>query len=873
MSISDFLNTGTQGTPDRQARDTDASREASTRLPARLGRLRGQRPAVDPDLEQFLTSSEFKIWPDQNLSTADSDDVYEPEVLVSKSNAPVFPTWKKLSDEHVFSGNRPVVETVHQVVHVPAPEPLFPDIFGTSTAPPSDPEKIIRVLFRRFPVFLFVAMLVWSAVGVYIAYVPSKFETSTTLLVDTQGFQDKIKELPRSGSENASLGNSKLANQTLILQSSTELASAASAELATVRAESPDAADWTIFETQAAQAANGATIASLLRNEYVKVESGAGDASEPDAITIRVTSTDPREAALIANVYGRTYASHVDDLISRHFEEALDYYRQRQDGLTAELDGITDELKSFIRTDGSLFGSEESRHVLDQISNLTASLDQTSIEISELRASISALDHEMTLMDGRLVAERAAHGFEDQLDKNYERIAELNIIIQQFYVKNPDLKVDPSPSKELVYRLSERSKLQTQVDELSQSYSNSITEVGGVDLRSYDGAISYMAKLRRSISENKVLLNAAIAKESATLIRLADYESRRKTMPEREVEYADIKNRQTFATSQVRDLDDKIRTIEEAADARRAFVRILTPANLPIAPKTSPKLILLLGGLIGLLAGIGAAMGSEKTDRRLYEETDIEKLGLDVICTVPNITNVSRKTKRVYYDRTVSSELVTLLNPESPATRSLRSIPLRFAGQRLNHSVFVFSGIEPGVGTTFLATNTAASLARSGAKVLLIDANIGNLSVANVMGLTEQSKFDLDAFSFAEGKGIEVFSSYLPNLYAMTIDTSNHGNAEILLSNNLVPLIQQIRPQFDAVIIDTSSLSTSTMALGLSKLSDELILVVRSGASSGKRLKEMAEDVRSTTGSSVKAVLNGFESARVSNKFSKKVTA
>lgn len=873
MSISEFSNSGIQGTPDRQGRDTEETREASSRLPARVGRRRGQRPAVDPDLEQFLTSSEFNTWPDWNDSVSEPDDVYEPEVMVSKTADPVFPTWKKLSDDNAFSKEKPVVETVHQIVHVPAPEPLFPDMFGTAAAPASDPEKMVRVLFRRFPVFIFVAILVWSAVGVYVTYVPSKFETSTTLMVDTQGFQAKIKDLPRLGTDNASMGNSKLANQTLILQSSTELASTAATALASVRAESPNAANWTIFAAQTSKADQGATLASLLRNEYVKVESGAGDASEPDAITISVTSTDPREAALIANVYGRTYVQHVDELIARHFEEALDYYRQRKESTEAELQGITNELKSFIRSDGSLFGAEESRHVLDQISSLTASLDRTTIEISELKASISSLEHEMTLMDGQLVAERTAHGIEDQLDKNYERIAELNIIIEQFYVKNPDLKEDPSPSRELVDRLTERNKLQTQVNELSQNYSDSITEVGGVDLRSYDGAISYMAKLRRSLSENKVLLNAAIAKESATLLRLADYESRRKTMPEREVEYSDINSRHTFATAQVRDLDEKIRTIEEASDARRSFARVLTPANLPLSPKTSPKLILLLGGLIGILAGLGAAMGSEKTDRRLYEESDIEKLGLDVICTVPNITNVARKTKRVYYDRTVSSELVTLLNPESPATRSLRSIPLRFAGQRLNNSVFVFSGIESGVGTTFLATNTAAALARSGAKVLLVDANIGNHSMASVMGLTDQSKFDLNAFSFAEGKGIEVFSSYLPNLFAMTIDTSSHGNPEILLSNNLVPLIQQIRPQFDAVIIDTSSLSTSTMALGLSKLSDELILVVRSGASNGRRLKEMADDVRSTTGSSVKAVLNGFESARVSNKFSKKVSA
>ena len=866
MSSSEYIDKGSLGTSDSPSRNHDENREMPSRLPTRTGRRKGVRPEVDPDLEQFLTSSEFKTWPDWKTPEAEPIEVFEPEVITDEPKTHPLPTWQKLSDTTAFAPASPKVETVHQIVHVPAPEPLFPDMFGPTSDAPSDPDKMVRVLFRRFPVFLFVAILIWCLVGLYVTYVPPAFQSETTLLVDTQGFQNQIKELPRLNAENAPLGSSKIANQTLILQSSSELSTRAAAELAAIRSETPDAAKWTIFDAQSAGAEEGATVASLLRNSYVTVVGSASDASEPDAITISVNSKDPQEAALIANVFGRTYVQHVDVLISRHFQEALDYYNLRRESQSAGLESVTEELKTFIRSDGSLFGSEESKHVLDQISSLTASLDNTSIEMEALKASISTLETEMSLMDGQLVAERAAHGIEDQLDQNYERIAGLNIHIEQYYVKNPELRLDPSASKDLVELLTERSQLQTQAGTLSQEYSDSITAVGGVDLRSYDGAISYMAKLRRSLSENKVLLNAARGKESAILVRLADYEGRRKLMPEREAEYKDINGRHEFALEQLQDLDDKIRVVQEASDARRAFVRVLNPAQIPMNPKTNPRLILILGGIFGLLAGIGAALASEKTDRRLYEESDIEKLGVDVICTTPTIRNVSRKSKRVYYDRKVSSELVTVLNPDSPATRSLRSIPLRFVGNKLKNSIFVFTGVETGVGTSFLASNTATSLAKSGARVLLVDANIHQPVIKDIFGLTEQSDFDLEAFSFASGKGIEVFSSYLPNLFALSIDTSKHMNPDILLSNNLIPLIQQVRNQFDAIVIDTAALSTSTTALGLSKICDELILVVRSGASDGRKLREMADDIRGTTGSSVRAILNGFESARVSNR-------
>ncbi len=846
-----------------ESRNRTEERKGATRLPARNGRRPSLRPPVDPDLERFLVSYES---PDVDLSDTASDpkvEIFIPEEVPSQKEPAPLPQWKKLSDDGSIRKVAPPKESVQQLVHVPRAEPLFPDLYPQAATVSNDPDRLYRILFRRFPVFIFVAILVWSAVGVYLAIVPPTYESTATLMVDTKGFEDEIKDLPRLNTRGASLGSAKMANQTLFLQASTDLATRAATNLAMVKAESPDLFEWTIFDRQVAEAASGATLASLLLKEYVEVSGSAGDEGEPDAINITSTSSDGSEAALIANVYSQTYVEHVDALVREHFEEATTYYAQKRNTQQAKLDEITAELKAFIRRDGNLFGQEESSHVLNQISALMAQLDASRIKSEELNASILSLEEEMTLMDGQLVAERSAHGIEDQLDQSYERIAKLNIEIEQFYVKNPDLKDDPSPSKDLVDRLSERSSLQFQVDTKSQEYSDAITSVGGVDLRSYDGAISYMAQLRRGLSEKKVLISAERAKEKAILNRLREYEVRRRGMPEREVENRDLNNRYEFASTQLEDLDDKLRRVEEASNGRHTFVRVLNPAVESIDPKMDPRLILFLGGFLGLFAGIGAAMVSEKTDRRLYEKEDIEKHGVDVICAVPKIRNAERKSRKVFYERKVSAELVALLNPDAPATRSLHSIPLRFAGTTLKNSVFVFTGVDNKVGTSFLAANTATTLAKSGARVLLVDANINSPSIIKMFGLTEQAKFDLEVCSFASGKGIEAFSAHLPNLFALSVDLAGSSNPDMLLSNNLIPLIQQVRTQFDAIIVDTVPLSDSTTALGLSELADELILVVRSGSTDGRKMKEMADDITSTTGTPARAILNAFGSENI----------
>jgi len=864
-----------------------AARQPSERLPERPGRRNSERPPMDPDLVNFLTSAEAPVSGSGNsgISTGEPQtraNSSRPSTPPSSSNAEEqieviipeeveqysLPTWKRIDQASPDRAPRPGrAESLpaRQLVHIPHPDPLFPGMATMSDRDANDAEKTARVLFRRFPLFLLVAIAIWSMFAIYLKVVPASYESETTLLVDIDAFESEVDDLPRLNASGVGFGSGKLANQVLILQSSPELSQKVATELARIRAESPKVANWTIFDRLMEYSKQGGSLATLLTDEYITVLGGSSDDDEPDAITIAASSTDPAEAALIANVFGQTYVDEVDRLVGSHFSEALAYYRNRRDSEQVRVDALSDELKAFIRQDGGFASEADADHVLQQIASLNASLDKTAIDIEELRASMSSLEQEVDLMDGQLVAERAAHGIEDQLDQSYERIAQLNIEVEKFYVKNPELRSDPSPSKDLTDMVNERAVLLSQVDSLSHMYSAEITAVGGVDLRSYDGGISYMASLRRDLIKNRVLLNAAEAKQQATLVRLADYERLRRTMPERAIEYRELTTRHESAIEEVDDLDEKIQTVEEASDGRRAFVRILNPALEATDPKVAPMMIGILGALLGLLAGIGAAFTAEKTDRRLYEKGDIERYEADVIATVPRFRGISRRQKKVFYERRVSSEMISILHPESPVSRSLRSIPLRITGDTLNHSVFVFTGVDPKAGTSFLAANTAAALARSGARVLLVDARIGHPSIIPMLGLSDQARFDMSSNSFAEGKGIEAFSGHLPSLYAMALEAPGKQNPEFLLSTHLATFVERVRGQFDAIVIDAPPLSSSTAALGLSRMADEMVVTVKAGMTHANRLEEAIEDIRRTSGRQAKVVLNGTGTKRVTN--------
>ncbi len=854
-----------QNRPSRTTDRTDSERKPAERLPNRAGRRGAGRPPVDPDFERFLTSADSSgtRWASPTPSPEKVEVIIPEEVEEYE-----LPTWKRIGEASPDRAahphpNRTQQAADQQIVHMPHPQPLFPGAGASVERDATNTEKHVRFLFRRFPLFLLVAIVIWSMVAIYLAAVPSTYQSETTLLIDIDAFESELDDLPRLSAAGAGFGSGKLANQVLILQSSPELSQGVATELARLRSESSELANWTIFDRLTSYSREGGSLATLLLDEYISVQGRSSDEDEPDAISIAATSTDPAEAALIANIFGQNYVDKVDRLVTDQFTEALGFYRDRHAIQQARVDEVSDDIKNFIRQEGGFASEADADHILQQIAALNSSLDGTAIDIEELKASIASLEQEVELMDGQLVAERAAHGIEDQLDQTYERIAELNLEVEKFYVKNPELRADPSPSKDLTDMVNERTVLLAQVDSLSQLYSSEITAVGGVDLRSYDGGISYMASLRRDLIKNRVLLNAAEAKQQATLVRLADYERMRRTLPERAVEYRELTTRHERAIREVDDLDEKIQKIEEAADGRRAFVRILHPAVEATSPKVPPMMIGILGTILGLLAGIGAAFTAEKADRRLYEKSDIEQFDAEVIASIPRFRGVSRKQKASFYERTISTELLTILHPESPVSRSLRSIPLRIAGDTLNQSVFVFTGVDPKAGTSFLAVNTAAALARSGARVLLVDARLVNPSVIPMLGLSDQARFDMASNSFAAGKGIEAFSGRMPNLYAMSLEAPKGENPEFLLSSHLGTFIQRVKKQFDAVVIDAPPLSNSTAALGLSRLADEMVVTVKAGMTHANRLADAIEDIRSTSGTHAKVVLNGSGAKKV----------
>lgn len=844
--MSDYLKSSSPLRPEGPAR------------PSRRGRVRRVRPQPDADLLQFIATGE------QPAKRPGADAWPTPE----PSEKRYLPTWHTVVEtthaEAVASGPASVgaeaparQRSVPAIVH----EPLFP-ARPTSVIPtqPST-ESVLSVIRRRAGTILALTVLFWSLLAAYITLVPPVYESAATLMIDTRGFRAEMENLPRlsdgagigAGAGAGAVGTPKIANQALLLQSSPEIAQATAERL--VAAGGPG---LTILEDLPARGQKEEIIRRM-RDNYVTVQAQQSDDDEPDAIHVRVRSTSPREASLLANTFAREYVGSVERSTTRHFEEATSWYMTRLDEQALVLGTLDARLAAFVATDGSVLFDEEATHLIRQIASLRADLDDARVNIRQSEAKLESFETELGDMGPQLMAERVAKGLQEEIDQTNARIAEVELEAERYYTRNPELRLNPTPSSELVKLLEEAASLRIRVESLSQQYVSEIVSVGGVDLRSHDGSVSYMAQLRRSLAEERIALSGARARESALTSRLVEYDERRRQLPGKTVDYKQIQQERDDAYRTWSDLENRLNAVQEAERSRRSFAQIVAPAVPAEHPVRSPMTIALLGAVLGLLVAGGAGYGLDKRDDRIYTDVHLANAGAPTIGFIPAVSknwfpSAGRTVRRSFGDRQVSTDIATLTHPSSTVSRAWRRIQLHMDEAQ----TILVTSAEALAGKSTSATNLAVAFAQAGKRTVLVDANVYHPSVIRLLGLGDQAEFDLASCSFTNGPHVDRFSELLPNLYAVALTGAPDGSSEYLLSTHFVPFLERLKGAFDVIIVDSPPALDSSDALRLAKLVDKTLLIVRAGQSETPSVQAVSDDIRQASGHEPDTIMVGY---------------
>lgn len=165
------------------------------------------------------------------------------------------------------------------------------------------------------------------------------------------------------------------------------------------------------------------------------------------------------------------------------------------------------------------------------------------------------------------------------------------------------------------------------------------------------------------------------------------------------------------------------------------------------------------------------------------------------------------------------------------------NIMFSFSDEGRGHVIGVTSSLQS-EGKSSTAVNTAYALAESGAKVVLIDADLRRPSVASKLNLSRTP--GLTNTLVARGNWHELLqrNPLAPNMDVLTSGDVPPNPSELLGSSRMEQLVQELAKEYDYVIVDLPPVNVVSDAIAVSRYLDGVIMVVRNGVSEQRMLAE-----------------------------------
>ncbi len=252
---------------------------------------------------------------------------------------------------------------------------------------------------------------------------------------------------------------------------------------------------------------------------------------------------------------------------------------------------------------------------------------------------------------------------------------------------------------------------------------------------------------------------------------------------------------------------EKIKLAIEKAKLENAQAKILSNVNLEplIEEAVAPK---------------DASQTENEIDKILYKNTSVVKL--DQACLEKHRI-VSHAKNNLYTNIFDSLRTQVLLKMEENNWRTVAVV-----------------SPTPASGKTFVAINLAISIAHQPQKTaILVDLDLRRPKVATYLGLHAEKSMNDYLQGNAQLKDVMISPS-IPRLVVIPTMRPVAKSAEILSSNKVVNLIQDLRDRYDSrvVIFDAPPVLNSDDAMVLLPQVDCFLLVVANGMSSKSEIEE-----------------------------------
>jgi tyrosine-protein kinase Etk/Wzc len=333
----------------------------------------------------------------------------------------------------------------------------------------------------------------------------------------------------------------------------------------------------------------------------------------------------------------------------------------------------------------------------------------------------------------------------------------------------------------------------------------------------------------------------------------------RRNFPDLENRLAELEQQKSMDDEMYQYLLSQLAQSRIRVRAAQPYVEIIDPAvgTTPIDPRG--RINILLGALLGLLLGTGAAFFIEYLDRTVRTSSDVEGLlGIPVLGVVPRLRRLHPEEEVGRGGGAPAAPLVVALDPMEPAAEAYRNLRLNLnfmSSEDAPLRSILFSSPGPGEGKSTSAVNYAVMLAHQGQRVLLVDADLRRPTLHRSLDLLREPGLTNLLVGDAEPREA-IRPNVLPHLDVLTAGPFPPNPSELLNSPAMARLVEELEGRYEHVIIDCPPVLAVTDAAVLSGLVDGAVLVLRSGETEQRSAERAVERLQRLGARVLGAVLN-----------------
>ncbi len=592
-------------------------------------------------------------------------------------------------------------------------------------------------------------------------------------------------------------------------------------------------------------------LASVANDVQARIKLEPVDASGMVKITAMASTQD--EANRLTEFAARAFINLNRQFLVEEEQNTLAFVVKQLDELRQELDKSDSALWHFrkdmgFRTKDQV--SDEMQKLSRDISNAETTKEEIRIKMENIEAQLREQNEKLPLSLGQISDEVVVKLIQELSELHQKRIS-MTVVFEPGYL----------PLQEL----------QDEIREKEQAILIAMQELDGTS----EGGASVFEdrqQLRSQYVQLQIELTSLDIASSTNRKLVSDLEAALPALTEQDKEYQELVRKTGKMRNQLDALLDKEFEISTAINREGGFVErqdAVVSSRQPTSQRVRPWMNFVIGGFVGLIAGFGLAMLFEWMDTSIRTIEDVaEYIGVEVIGTIPKMRFGKARGRHrgdfvsITDEGQVDACIVTRHDPKSPISEAYRTLRTNFqlaTIQTRPRSVMVTSAV-PGEGKTTTAVNLAVTLADSGLRVLIIDTDLRRPHVHHVLRM-ERGPGLADVLREGQDVHTVVRPTRVDNLWMISSGRVPPNPSELLGSERMRRVMEQLTGEFDLVICDAPSVLVVTDPVLLATEVDTVILVVSVEFASrhtilrGRRLLETARAHLSGV------VLNGLEAS------------